>query len=408
MKFEEFNLDKRTLDAIDALGYKTPTPVQEEVLPLALSGKDVVGQSCTGSGKTATFSIPIAERIKAGDGLKVLVVSPTRELCLQITKNIGDMTRNRGLRVVPVYGGQPINVQLKEVSRADVIVATPGRLLDHLRRRSISLRQIEILVLDEADRMFDMGFIDDVREIIRATPRYRQTLLFGATIPGAIVQLARRYMKNPEYVEISKEVDNPEIEEFFIQVPEGEKFQLLRHILDIEVPQSAMIFCNTKKLTDTIAENLKYSGFDAMAIHGDMKQSKRERVIESFYQKEFKLLCATDVASRGLDISDVSHIINYDVPMDPENYTHRIGRTARIGKKGRAVTLLSPSGHRGMRNLEKMLGSVEFTKVAGFSPKRYAPLNPRLRSRDSIRPNEKRGGRRFRHNRFRGRRASYG
>ncbi|MEE8167605.1 MAG: DEAD/DEAH box helicase [Candidatus Hydrothermarchaeales archaeon] len=392
MKFEEYNLGKRTLDAIDALGYKTLTPIQEEVLPLALSGKDVVGQSCTGSGKTATFSIPIAERIKVGEGLKVLVVVPTRELCLQITKDIRDMARNSGLKVLPVYGGQPIKVQLNKVGRADVIVATPGRLLDHLRRRSISLGQIEILILDEADRMLDMGFIDDIRKIIRATPRYRQTMLFGATIPGAIRQLSRKYMKNPEYVEISKEVDTPNIEEFFIQVPEGEKFQLLRHLLDTEVPQSAMIFCNTRRLTDTLAENLKHPGFGAMAIHGDMKQAKRERVIESFYKKEFTLLCATDVASRGLDISDVSHIINYEVPMDPKDYTHRIGRTARMGKKGKAVTLLSPSGYRDMRNLEKELGSVEFTEVAGFNPETYAPLNPRLRSKDGIRSNKRKGG----------------
>ncbi len=398
MKFEEFNLSKRTLDAIDALGYTTPTPIQEEVLPLALSGKDIVGHSCTGSGKTVAFSIPIAERVNAGNGIKVLVIAPTRELCLQITKDIRDISQNHRLKVVPVYGGQPINVQLKKIGRADVIVATPGRLLDHLRRRSINLRQVALLVLDEADRMLDMGFIDDIRKIINATPRYRQTMVFGATIPKAILQLSRKYMNSPEYVEISQEVDKPNIEEFFIQVREDEKFQMLRHLLDTEAPQSAMIFCNTRKLTDTIAENLKYPGLNAMAIHGDMKQAKRERVIESFYEKEFNLLCATDVASRGLDISDVSHVINYDVPMDPEDYTHRIGRTARMGKKGRAVTLLSPSGHRDLRKLEKALGSIEFTEVRGFNPKTYAPLNPRLRSKDYIQQNKKNGDRRYKKN----------
>ncbi|MEE9594192.1 MAG: DEAD/DEAH box helicase, partial [Candidatus Hydrothermarchaeales archaeon] len=244
----------------------------------------------------------------------------------------------------------------------------------------------------------DMGFIDDIRKIINATPRYRQTMVFGATIPKAILQLSRKYMNTPEYVEISQEVDKPNIEEFFIQVREDEKFQMLRHLLKTEAPQSAMIFCNTRKLTDTIAENLKYPGLGAMALHGDMKQAKRERVIKSFYQKEFNLLCATDVASRGLDISDVSHVINYDVPMDPEDYTHRIGRTARMGKKGRAVTLLSPSGHRDLRKLEKALGSIEFTEVRGFNPKTYAPLNPRLRSKDYIQQNKKNGDRRYKKN----------
>jgi len=395
MRFEDFNLDKRLLDAIGALGYEAPTRIQEQVIPIALSGKDVVGQSCTGSGKTVAFSIPIAERVKAGDGLKALVVAPTRELCLQITKDIRAITRNHGLKVVPVYGGQPIKVQLNKVGRADVVVATPGRLLDHLGRRSISLRQIKILVLDEVDRMLNMGFIDDIRKIIGATPEDRQTMVFGATIPRPILQLSRSYMKDPEYVEIPKEVDSPDVDEVFIQVREEEKFQLLTYLLDTEAPRSAMIFCNTRRLTDTLAENLKGPGFNAMAIHGDMKQTKRERVIASFHQKKLNLLCATDVASRGLDISNVSHVINYEVPIDPEDYTHRIGRTARMGKNGRAVTLLSPSGHKDMRNLETALESVEFTKVEGFNPGMYTPLNPRLRGRDRIRPNKKKGGRRF-------------
>jgi len=398
MKFEEFNLSKRTLDAIDALGYESPTPIQEAVLPLALSGKDIVGHSCTGSGKTVAFSIPIAERVDTGKGLKVLVIAPTRELCIQITKDIRDISHNHRLRVVPVYGGQPINVQLKKLGRADVIVATPGRLLDHIRRRSINLGKIELLILDEADRMLDMGFIDDIRIIIRATPRYRQTMVFGATIPNIILQLSRKYMNSPEYVKISTEVNKPNIEEFFLQVPDGEKFQLLRYLLDTEEPQSAMIFCNTRRLTDTVAENLRSPGLGAMAIHGDMKQSKRERVIESFYKKEFNILCATDVASRGLDISDVTHVINYDVPMDPEDYTHRIGRTARMGKKGRAVTLLSPSGHKDLRNLEKALGPIEFAEVTGFNPRAYAPLNLRLRSKDYIQRNKRNGGRRYKKN----------
>ncbi len=391
MKFEEFPFDKKTLDAIGALGYETLTPIQEKVIPIALSGSDVVGQSCTGSGKTAAFSIPIAERMTAGKGLKVLVLAPTRELCIQITKDMKDMTKNRGMKVVPVYGGQSIDVQLKKVGRADIIIATPGRLLDHLRRGSISLKDIEILVIDEADRMLNMGFIDDIRKIIRATPEDRQTMLFSATIPRPILQLSRKYMRNPKCVEIPKEVDNPDIEEIFIQIREDEKFKMLMFLLDSEVPTSAIIFCNTKTLTDTLAENLKCQGYDAMAIHGDMRQAKRERVIKKFYQKKLTLLCATDVASRGLDISDVSHIINYDVPLDPENYVHRIGRTARIGKKGNAITLLSPSGHQAMRGLSVVRRHVEFTEVEGFNPEMYAPLDPKLHSKGGIRPNKKRG-----------------
>jgi ATP-dependent RNA helicase DeaD len=394
MRFEEFSLRRETLEAIYALGYECPTPIQEKVLPIALSGRDVVGQSCTGSGKTAAFSIPIAEQIQRGTGLRVLILAPTRELCLQITRDLGDMTRNRGLKVVPVYGGQSIEVQLRKVGEADVIVATPGRLLDHLQRGTVRLDRIEILVLDEADRMLDIGFIDDIRRILRATPEERQTLLFSATIPGPILQLSRKYMKDPVHVAISTEVDRPDIEEVFILVEEAEKFQMLMYLLDTEVPSSAMIFSNTKRLTDTLAENLKAQAYDAQAIHGDMKQASRERVIQSFYQKKLTLLCATDVASRGLDISDVSHIINYDIPEDPEDYIHRIGRTARIGKKGKAITLLSPSGYQAMRNLEEIRGGVEFVEVRGFNPEAYAPMDPRLRSNGRIRSNKKKGGRR--------------
>lgn len=393
MKFEEFSVNRKTLDAIGALGYETPTPIQEKIIPIALSGNDVVGQSCTGSGKTAAFSIPIAERITEGNGLKVLVLAPTRELCIQIAKDVENMTRNRGLKVVPVYGGQFINIQLRKVGRADIIIATPGRLLDHIRRKSIALDSIELLVLDEADRMLDMGFIDDIRTIITATPKGRQTMLFSATIAKPILQLSKKYMKNPEYVEIPREVDNPNIDEVFIQISEDEKFQLLMFLLDTEAPQSAMIFCNTKILTDTLAENLNRQGYDAIAIHGDLKQARREVVIQKFYQKKVTILCATDVASRGLDVSDVSHIINYDVPQDPEDYVHRIGRTARMGKKGTAVVLLSPSGHRAMRGVEEVHGHIDFTEVDGFDPEMYASLDKKLRSsRDRMRSNRN-GGR---------------
>ncbi len=395
MKFSEFNLDVKTLDAVDALGFKEPTSIQEKVLPLALSGRDVVGQSCTGSGKTAAFGIPIIERINGSGGLKGLIVAPTRELCLQITKDIRALSRNNGLKVVPIYGGQPINVQLRHVGSANVIVATPGRLLDHLRRRSISLGHVEVLVLDEADRMLNMGFIDDIRKIISATPRDRQTMVFSATIPGTILKLCKSYMKDPEYVEVPNDVEAPDIDEHFIQVRDKEKFQMLSFILKTEAPESAMIFCNTRRFTDIIAANLKNKvGYDAMGIHGDMKQSRRERVIKSFHHKEFKILCATDVASRGLDISDVSHVINYDVPIDPEDYTHRIGRTARMGKKGRAITLLSPSGHKDMRNLEKLLGGrIEFSDVDGFNPDSFATLDHRLATKNRVpQKNRRRGG----------------
>lgn len=401
MKFNEFNLDTKILDAIDALGFKEPTSIQEQVLPLALKGRDIVGQSCTGSGKTAAFSIPMIEKIKNGHGgLKGLIVAPTRELCLQITKDIKAMARNTDLKIVAVYGGQSINIQLRLVGKADVIVATPGRLLDHIRRRSISLRNVEMLILDEADRMLNMGFIDDIRKIIRDTPKDRQTMLFSATIPPPIRQLSRQYMNDPEYVEISTKIETPDIDEYFVQVKDKEKFQMLSFLLETEAPKTAMIFCNTRRFTDIIAENLKKSsGYKTQAIHGEMKQSRRERVIKSFYRKEIDILCATDVASRGLDISDVSHVINYDVPIDSEDYTHRIGRTARMGKKGHAITLLSPSGHKDMRNLEKMIGPIEFADVAGFNPKSYTPLDHSLRGKNRNRnrgqQNYRRGKRNF-------------
>jgi ATP-dependent RNA helicase DeaD len=396
LKFSEIKMSPEVRRAIDGFGFTDLTYIQEKAILPAMSGRDVIGQAPTGSGKTLAFGIPIAERLEKGKGVQALVVCPTRELTLQDTGVLKDTCRYNGIKVVPVYGGTAIEPQIRGLKSCEVVVGTPGRLLDHLRRNTLRLNGVRILVLDEADRMVDMGFIDDIRKIIRATPEKRQTMLFSATITRPVHSLSQRFMRNTMVIKPEGKTDAPEIEQSYIEVKNSEKFQLLLALIVMENPDGAIIFTNTKVQADLVANNLLANNQNALALHGDLSQIKREAVMEEFRAGNLRFLVATDVASRGLDIPAVSHIFNYDIPDDPDDYIHRIGRTARAGRKGKAICLLSPSDHDNMRNLHQIHPDLAAERVE-FDPSRYAPLDTSMRSKFMRRakvPRRKGGSRR--------------
>jgi len=299
----------------------------------------------TGSGKTAAFGFPMLEKVVKGRGLQALVLTPTRELCVQVADNLVSYSQFLRFNIVSVYGGVGINPQIDALRTADIVVGTPGRILDHLQRRTINLQGVKFMVLDEADRMFDMGFIDDVERILSQTARSRQTMLFSATMPESILDLVRKHLKDPEIVKEKIFVDQSLLRQVFYDVPTYDKFSLLVHLLKNKTPGLAIIFCGTKREVDVITRNLKLQGLKVMAVHGGLSQNRRLEAVESLKKSEIPILVATDVAARGLDIRGISHIYNYDVPKSAEDYTHRIGRTARAGEKGSAVTILSERDH---------------------------------------------------------------
>ncbi len=350
--FKELGLSQDFLKVLEEIHFKEPSEIQERVIPLALAGKDVIGESATGSGKTLAFGAPIIEKIKHGEGLRALVLAPTRELAEQVAKSIKVFARHHNLRIVSVYGGVSINPQIHDLGRADVAVGTPGRILDHIERRTINLSKIDFLVLDEADRMLDMGFYKDVTKIVQSCPKKRQTLLFSATISSDIREIARAYMNHPTEVAVESYVDSSKLEQVFYEVSSKEKFSLLVHLLGEENSKLVMVFCNTKRNARFIGNNLRRYGLDAMALHGDLSQAKRNQIIEHFHKSEKFILVCTDVAARGLDIKNVSHVYNYDSPKTSTDYIHRVGRTARAGKEGKAITILS---ERDFTNFRKVL-----------------------------------------------------
>ena len=340
-KFKALGITEELLKAIVDQRFEVPSEIQEKSIPLILEGKDVIGGSSTGSGKTLAFAAGIIHNVVRAKGLQALILTPTRELAEQITKAIHTFAKYKPLRIVQVYGGVSINPQIEAIYTADVVVATPGRLLDHLERKTISLSQVKILVLDEADRMLDMGFIEDVEQIIKLCPRERQTLLFSATISAEIKQLAQRYMKHPVTVSAESYVDPTKLTQLYYDVPDQQKFSLLVHLLKHEHSGLVMVFCNTQHGTDFVVRNLQGVNIHAIALHGGFSQQKRNRAMEQFHSASVDVLVCTDVAARGLDIKGVSHIYNYDVPADPSAYIHRIGRTARAGKEGKAILILA-------------------------------------------------------------------
>ncbi|MCX6706846.1 MAG: DEAD/DEAH box helicase, partial [Candidatus Woesearchaeota archaeon] len=326
--FRKLGIIEPILRVIKDEKFEEPSEIQEKSIPFVVQGKDVIAESATGSGKTLAFGAGIIQNCVRGRGIQALVLTPTRELAEQNTISLKKFSRHCPLNFVSVYGGVSINPQIHDLRMADVVVGTPGRILDHLERRTIDFSRVKILVLDEADRMFDMGFIDDVEQIISQCPRERQTLLFSATISDDIVRISRRYMNNPERVSAESYVDPAKLTQSYYDVADNMKFSLLVHLLKHEHAGLVMVFCNTQKTTDFVANNLQVAGISAQAIHGGLSQAKRNRVMEQFHAKRVYVLVCTDVAARGLDIKGVSHVYNYDIPKESKQYIHRIGRTA--------------------------------------------------------------------------------
>jgi ATP-dependent RNA helicase DeaD len=353
--FSEFDLQPPLVQTIADIGYAAPTAIQSTVIPAMLAGQDVIGQSQTGSGKTAAFSLPILHNLQTGQGhVQSLVVTPTRELAIQVADAITTYGRQSGVRVLAVYGGQPYGRQINRLKKGmDIVVGTPGRLLDLVRRNVLKLDRVATVVLDEADEMLSMGFITDIEAILDQTPSSRQTALFSATLPQRIRQLAKQYMNVPQSFKIKcKQLTVETVEQRYYLVNEADKLAALTRLFEVEPITSALIFARTRLGTTKLANELTLRGFPAEALNGDMSQDARVQVLNRFRDKKLKVLVATDVAARGLDIDDISHVLNYDLPQDPEIYVHRVGRTGRAGKTGIAITLLTPKERRGLHRIE--------------------------------------------------------
>lgn len=327
------------------MGFEESTPIQAQTIPLALEGNDVIGQAQTGTGKTAAFGIPTIEKIDTKQRkIQALVVAPTRELAIQVAEELNRLGKFKGVRALAIFGGQHMDRQIRALKDGpQIVVATPGRLLDHMNRRTIKIDSVETAILDEADEMLNMGFIDDIREILKGIPEGRQTLLFSATMPKEIRDIATHLMKDPKEVKVkAKEMTVENIDQYFIEIPEKHKFETLNNHLDIHSPELAIVFSRTKKRVDEITEGLQARGYRAEGIHGDLTQGKRMSVLNKFKNGRVDVLVATDVAARGLDISGVTHVYNFDIPQDPESYVHRIGRTGRAGRTGEAISFVTP------------------------------------------------------------------
>jgi len=396
--FASLGLDAALLRTLEGLGYEEPTPVQREAIPPLLAGRDVLAEAPTGTGKTAAFALPILQRLAAGGGLGragegrtlALVLVPTRELAMQVAESVHRYGRGLDARVLPIYGGQAIGQQLRALRRGvDVVVATPGRAVDHLTRGSLSFDAVEVVVLDEADEMLDMGFAEDLEALLTATPPGRQTALFSATISSTIARIAARHLREPVRVAVRPErpshEEMPRVRQRVYVVRGADKLAALARILDLEDPASALVFARTRLEVDDLAEALAGRGYDVAALHGGMSQEQRDRVMGRFRDGALDVLVATDVAARGLDIEHVSHVVNFDVPSDPDMYIHRIGRTGRMGREGVAITLLEPREHRLLRNIEAVtrtkLELATIPTVADLRERRLELLQASLRER---------------------------
>lgn len=343
--FAEFGLEPKVLQAITELGFEEATPIQSQSIPIALTGADLIGQAQTGTGKTAAFGIPLISKINREDEkILALIMAPTRELAIQVSEEIGKLSRFKGLRSLAIYGGQDIGRQIRGLKKKpQIIIGTPGRLLDHINRKTIRLDDVQTVVLDEADEMLDMGFMEDIQSILKLVPEERQTMLFSATMPPNIQRLAKQFLNNPQHVSvIPKQISAPLIDQAYIEVPERQKFEALSRLIDMESPDLAIVFGRTKRRVDELSEALQKRGYSADGLHGDLSQNQRDAVMRKFRDGSIDVLVATDVAARGLDVSGVSHVINFDLPQDPESYVHRIGRTGRAGKEGTAWSFVTP------------------------------------------------------------------
>ena len=386
MTFKSLGLSPDVLRVLEELGYEEPTPIQVRAIPLLLDGRDVLGSAATGTGKTAAFALPLVERLdRKLPGVQGLILTPTRELAMQVAEAVHRYGRHQPVSVLPIYGGQPIQRQLSGLKRGvQVVVGTPGRLLDHIRRGSLKLGSVRYLVLDEADEMLDMGFIEDIEAILEETPKARQTALFSATFPPRVNDLVRRHLQNPERVTIKAEIlKTPRVRQVAYVVPRPHKLEALGRILDLESPTSAIIFCRTRTEVDELTESMASHGYSPEALHGGFAQAQRDRVMNRFREGVADLLIATDVAARGLDIEHVSHVINYDIPESPDVYVHRIGRTGRAGREGTAITLVQPREHRLLKAIEKVIQqrieSARIPTVADLRARRVEMLSAALR-----------------------------
>jgi ATP-dependent RNA helicase DeaD len=375
-----------TLKAITDLGFETPTPIQALAIPVLIRGSDMIGLAQTGTGKTAAFGLPLIEKMDpSDDGTQALILAPTRELAVQVAKGIHDFAKYGGLRVVPIYGGQPIDRQFRALKMgAQIVVGTPGRVLDHLRRGSLKLDNVKFCVLDEADEMMALGFTEDMEAILSELPDTRQLAFFSATMAPRVLSITNKFLREPERVEIiAKQRTLETTNQTYYEVPPGKKQEALARVLDMETPGSTIVFCRTRLETAELSESLRLHGYSAEPIHGDMGQADRERVLRRFREGHADLLVATDVAARGLDIDSVTHVINYDVPYDVEQYIHRIGRTGRAGRTGDAITLVYHKERRQLANIERMIGSriepARIPTVADIASRRRAAFVASLR-----------------------------
>ncbi|MCF2649545.1 DEAD/DEAH box helicase [Niallia sp. Sow4_A1] len=344
VKFQDLGISPATMKALKRMGFEEATPIQAETIPLSLQNKDLIGQAQTGTGKTAAFGVPLVDKIDvAKEVIQGIIIAPTRELAIQVSEELYKIGYGKRTRVLSIFGGQDINRQIRALKKnPHIIVGTPGRILDHINRKTLRLDSVKTVILDEADEMLNMGFIDDIESILSKIPTERQTLLFSATMPAPIRKMAERFMKDPEVVKVkAKEMTVPLIEQYYIETQEKTKFDILTRLLDIQSPELAIIFGRTKRRVDELSEALNLRGYTAEGIHGDLSQAKRMSVLRKFKEGTIDVLVATDVAARGLDISGVTHVYNFDIPQDPESYVHRIGRTGRAGKEGVAITFIT-------------------------------------------------------------------
>lgn len=357
MRFNELNLSREVLQSIEEMGFESPSEVQEHTIPTILEGQDILAQAQTGTGKTASFGIPMIEKIEdKSDGLQGLVLVPTRELARQVSEELKKLSKyKKFINIVPIYGGADMGKQLRELKRgASIVVGTPGRVMDHMKRKTIKLQDLKFLTLDEADEMFDMGFRDDMKTIIEKTNPNRQTLFFSATFDNNIKEFSRLYQDNPARVIIEKkELTAEKIEQFYLELNRNMKTEILNRLILIHKPKKSIIFCNTKRMVEALEVEIAQKGYKVDSLHGDMRQSSRDNVMKKFRNNTIDILIATDVAARGLDVSDIDIVFNYDLPQQAEYYVHRIGRTARAGKKGVSFTFITSKDYPKFREIEK-------------------------------------------------------
>ena len=357
-KFAELGLSESILKALEAKGFEEPTPIQAATIPLLLKGEvDVVGQAQTGTGKTAAFGLPLIEKLTPNAGyVQALILCPTRELAMQVAEEINSLKGKAQFCICPIYGGQSIDQQLRRLKKGvDIVVGTPGRIIDHINRGSLKLGELSNFILDEADEMLNMGFIDDIEDIFKTTNPEKRVLLFSATMPRPILNLAKKYMRDHEVIAVTPEKPTTDLtEQIYFEVRESDKFEALCRIIDIEEDFFGLVFCRTKIMVDIVARKLQDRGYDSEALHGDVSQYQRENILAKFKNKKSNVLVATDVAARGIDINDLSHVINYSLPQNPESYVHRIGRTGRAGKEGIAITFVSREEHRQLHHIKRI------------------------------------------------------